>query len=113
MTFFNRHRQAYCPTCRSERTFRKPNPQHGFHAAGAVLTLGLWLIPWAAFTIHWFWRQPWRCRRCRSLLGPQAGEASSASESEVGNAEGRTALGHGESIAVSSRPGDALSITPR
>jgi len=113
MNFLSRHRQAYCQTCRSERTFRKPNPQHGFHAVGVILTLGLWLIPWAAFTIHWFWRQPWRCRRCRSVLCPSPEDVPSDCPVEPGHAKTRVIPSHGQSMVEPACPGVANAVAPR
>jgi hypothetical protein len=106
MISFNRHRTAYCSSCWSERTFRKPNPQHGYHAVVTVLTLGLWLIPWAAATIHWVRSQPWRCRRCRSVLRENRGLtiAPQVQVAEALVAASPLAESHGAMRAVSHSP---------
>ena len=37
----------------------------------SLLSLGVWLIPWAAVLLHWQFRKPWRCESCSRRLRPR------------------------------------------
>jgi hypothetical protein len=42
------------------------------HQALTACTLGAWGIVWAALTVDWITRKPWRCRFCGHRLRPSA-----------------------------------------
>jgi hypothetical protein len=55
--------RAYCTRCRHRQTFVRAEVRHGIHLLLSVLTLGFWLISWAAICVASRLR-PWRCEHC-------------------------------------------------
>lgn len=63
--------EGSCPHCDSTRGLYRRMAHHEWHALVAVLTLGLWTVPW--LVVWWAeHRQPWRCRKCRQRVAPPA-----------------------------------------
>jgi len=55
----------YCESCRAERTFERPVPNHRLHLAATILTGGLWGVAWAAVSIYCRMAIP-TCRNCET-----------------------------------------------
>jgi hypothetical protein len=66
------HRRLYCPNCRNERLFRRPQPNHSLHFWLTLGTLGLWGVVWLILACR-HQRRRWRCGYC---LSPAALEES-------------------------------------
>lgn len=60
----SRLRPAYCSFCESEQIFRRSSFRHGLHITLSVLTLGVWLISYAALWWRWRITAGWRCTEC-------------------------------------------------
>jgi hypothetical protein len=67
-TWKKRHCRAFCVRCQAPRPFHKPPRNVNLHFALAVVTAGLWLVPWFFVTLHWRYRKPWRCSYCGARL---------------------------------------------
>ena len=57
--------KRFCPKCNKVTLFKKEKLKHPLHIFLAVLTAGLWLIPYVIFNIR-NKRLPWVCLTCGS-----------------------------------------------
>ena len=90
-----KHRiRAYCARCRHEQYFTPVKVNHWAHLALTAVTVGLWVVSWAAISLGQLLR-PWRCRHCgwhhpefRALGSRTAGQLG-APEARVRSGESR------------------------
>jgi len=55
----------FCKRCQRHREFRKRAVPHQRHLTLTIVTLGLWVVGWAAMAVIGKIR-PWRCGSCHS-----------------------------------------------
>ena len=60
---------GFCPRCDRNRTLERRKPDHVLHLVLALVTLGLWAVPWLALSLYGR-RYLWQCVSCHRLVEP-------------------------------------------